>query len=479
MVRSRREWPLSSSVIEVAEQAAMSRDAELATVGRQAVLRLDRPLAVAVVGRVSAGKSTLVNAVLGTAVSPTAGGECTRVVYQFRHSRWTSAMAYPRDGTDPQPVSFEGSRLSADLPFPAPAVERVEVTLTVPMLELATVLDTPGLASTDTENSAVTERLLGDTMNAALAADALLFCVNGPLKDDEAEAVRAFRTGRGRARLTGGSAVAILTKADEMSDDRRSTLKAADTLARRMSRSHADIFGDVLPVVGLLAETATTGALRERHAADLARLAAAWTVDDSAIALLKDEIFVETPGPVDSSRRTELMGLLGRYGIGELLEALRSGASADAGALTAIARDASGYDQMESRHSVVLGTRADVMKAGAALQELMDCAYAVGDHGVYGGAQRLLDRPEMFPLQLLELARQLASERVKPPRELAVQAWVAVSVGLTPVPPNEAAARAKEWRNWSALTDGSGRAVARVMVRAWQLAAAEPERRRW
>ncbi|WP_250037641.1 dynamin family protein [Paractinoplanes maris] len=478
MVTERPEWPLTDSVLDVAERAAASSQTALAAAGHAAMLRLRRPLGVAVVGRVSAGKSTLVNAVLGTAVSPTAGGECTRVVYVFRHELWTSAMAVPRNSSPARPVRLEGSRLAADLPFPAADIERVDVTMPVPMLELATVFDTPGLASTNRETSAVTERLLDDTMSATVAADALLFCVNGPIKEDEEEAVRTFRTGRSKVRMTGGSAVAVLTKADAMSQDRRRTLKEAESLAQRMSASHADIFGGVFPVVGLLAETAMTGALRARHVTALAELATAWTVDDTHVALLSDEVFYEVPGPVATVQRHELMGLLGCYGIGELMEVLRSSPRADVRVLTQVAREASGYDQMERRLRMTLGSRADVMKAGATLQELMDCAYYVGDWNVYGAAQELLDRPEMFPLHLLDISRQLASGRVKPPPGLAEQAWVAVTVGLAPVRPKEAAMHVAQWRSWSSLTDNAGRAVARVMIRAWQLAT-DVGRRSW
>lgn len=467
----RREWPLTNSVAQVAERASRSAEPALAGAGARVAQRLRRPLVVAVVGRVSAGKSTLVNAILNTAVSPTAGGECTRVVYVFRHGTWTTAVARRRDGSPPLPVAFDGSRLAGTLPLPAAEIEHVEVTLTVPLLERATVIDTPGLASTNSETSAVTQRLLADSEHAAVSADALLFCVNGPIKDDEAEAVRAFRAGPGQVRLTSGSAVAILTKADEMSEDRRSTLKDAEKLARSMSEKHADIFGGVIPVVGLLAETATTGALQESHAWALAELARAWSVDLADGVLLHRQMFLEQPGPVGSDVRDALYRLLGRYGIAELLDALRGGTRPDAGALTAVARRASRYDEMEGRLRTALGPRADMLKAGAALQVLMDCARDVGDLGVYDDAQRLLDRPEMFPLQLLDMSRVLASGRVRPPRGLAEQAWMAVTVGLPRVRRREAAGYARDWRTWSALTDVAGRSVARVMVRAWQLAA--------
>src|ERR1700689_3054646 len=47
--------------------------------------RLREPVRVAVVGRVSAGKSTMVNALLGQRVAPTNVSECTRLVTWFHY----------------------------------------------------------------------------------------------------------------------------------------------------------------------------------------------------------------------------------------------------------------------------------------------------------------------------------------------------------------------------------------------------------
>ena len=46
--------------------------------------RLGTPLRVALVGRVNAGKSTLVNALVGQRVAPTNETECTQVVTWYR-----------------------------------------------------------------------------------------------------------------------------------------------------------------------------------------------------------------------------------------------------------------------------------------------------------------------------------------------------------------------------------------------------------
>src|ERR1044071_1071163 len=61
--------------------------------------RLDEPLRVAVAGRLKAGKSTLVNALIGRRVAPTGAGECTRVVTQFRYGTADRVDVVRRDGT--------------------------------------------------------------------------------------------------------------------------------------------------------------------------------------------------------------------------------------------------------------------------------------------------------------------------------------------------------------------------------------------
>src|SRR6201995_3608190 len=60
--------------------------------------RLAEPLRVAIAGRLKAGKSTLVNALIGRRVAPTAAGECTRVVTRFRYGTADRVNVVGRDG---------------------------------------------------------------------------------------------------------------------------------------------------------------------------------------------------------------------------------------------------------------------------------------------------------------------------------------------------------------------------------------------
>src|SRR4051794_28115346 len=101
---------VTAEVAKLAARAEQSPDQRLAEAGRHSAERLRQPLRAAVVGRVSTGKSTLLNALLGASVAPTDGRECTKVVHVFRHDRHYTASLVPRSGRERTPVSFDGSR---------------------------------------------------------------------------------------------------------------------------------------------------------------------------------------------------------------------------------------------------------------------------------------------------------------------------------------------------------------------------------
>ena len=124
--------------------------------------------------------------------------------------------------------------------------------------------------------------------------------------------------------------VDLLTSADRLTHDRRATWKQASDLAQKLSTNHADLFAGVLPVIGLLAETARTGAMREHHAR---LLAAPWPgngAGDDQGRPLHEKLFCTQAGPGNADKRQELVALLGLFGIGTLIDELRDGAAATA-----------------------------------------------------------------------------------------------------------------------------------------------------
>ena len=98
------------------------------------LVRLDEPLRVAIAGKVKAGKSTLLNALVGEQVAPTDAGECTRVVTWYRgRADARGSCCTPRDGPpSPLPVRRRDGALVIDLGgTPAERVDRLDRGLAV------------------------------------------------------------------------------------------------------------------------------------------------------------------------------------------------------------------------------------------------------------------------------------------------------------------------------------------------------------
>src|SRR3954452_19264908 len=111
--------------------------------------RLDEPLRVAIAGKVKAGKSTLLNALVGEELAPTDAGECTKIVTWYRDGITYRVMLHPRSGEARQvPFSRDGGAIDVDLQgWPPDQVERLEVEWPSSSLRAITLIDTPGIAS--------------------------------------------------------------------------------------------------------------------------------------------------------------------------------------------------------------------------------------------------------------------------------------------------------------------------------------------
>src|ERR1700740_2955315 len=84
--------------------------------------RLRQPLRIAVAGRVKAGKSTLVNALLGQRVAPTDVSECTQVVTWFSYGQPERILIRLRDGSTLDSQLSPDGTLPRELPVPVAQV---------------------------------------------------------------------------------------------------------------------------------------------------------------------------------------------------------------------------------------------------------------------------------------------------------------------------------------------------------------------
>lgn len=329
---------------------------------------LDEPIRVAVVGRVKAGKSTLVNALVGRKVAPTAASECTRVVTWYRYGAPDRAEVVLRDGTR-RTLPFDG-RLPDDLGVPVAQVDRVEVHLQAGALREVTIIDTPGLATTTAENEAATRRaLLGAPAEsagaperastaAATQADAVLFLFRDAERGDEVSFLEDFAQASGELGASAVNALGLLAQADVFgegpwgSDD---PLTLAATRAATLATDRAGQVSDVLPVAALMAETARTGRLREADARTLHALA---DTPDVALRLFEQ---LGPPEGADPIALRRLLALLGPYALA------RGRGNEGLDRLLAWLQDAAGIVAVEELIRRRFLHRADLLKADHAL----------------------------------------------------------------------------------------------------------------
>src|SRR5512141_1230212 len=164
--------PLSSRVAGLCQEAGHrlggATQAQVLDVRR----RLGEPLRVAIAGRLEAGKSTLVNALIGRRVAPTEVGECTRIVTQFRYGTSDRVDVVRRNNSRDSLPLDESGMIPQRLGVARSEIAYVDVSLTSDNLRDLTVVDTPGLSSANTAVSDHARRFLftDDPGGAAAAA---------------------------------------------------------------------------------------------------------------------------------------------------------------------------------------------------------------------------------------------------------------------------------------------------------------------
>jgi hypothetical protein len=354
------------------------------------------PLRVAVVGRVSAGKSTLVNALIGRRVAPTAAGECTRVVTWYRFGAPDRAQLVLRDGTV-HPLPFDGA-LPETPAVPAERIERIEVFLQAGALRQMTLIDTPGLGSLDRPGDeavrrvAIGEGAAGETPSsrAVEQASALLYLFRDVEKQDDIDFIRAHQAATGPMGSTAAGVIGVLSHADLFGSgpwSPRDPLVEARTVADRIAGDHPTLLTAVAPVAALLGQAARTGLVTETKARTLAALQ---PVETARLQMLPR--FGVPPG-VDAAAVGDVLHELGPYAVNYA----RGVAGAGAGALQNWLSHRSGLSPVEE----LVGTRfvrrcvpltvERVLRGLRGLSRSMPASYEAG--------VRLRDRIEQVELQ--------------------------------------------------------------------------------
>ncbi|MEV5296347.1 dynamin family protein [Amycolatopsis methanolica] len=500
--QGRLAGPLSMSVANLCRRLQPQVSARTAAGFAEVLRRLGAPLQVAVAGRIKSGKSTLVNALIGRRVAPTDVGECTRLVTRFQYGT-VDRIEVVFTGGHKQVLPFapDGS-IPAELGVDISKVSHIEAYLTSAVLQDMTVIDTPGLGSLDAASVSRTEQLLGaaqaedggdeldeTSRNAVAGAEAVLYVVTQGVRADDQQALAAFTAATASREAGPVNAIAVLNKADTIPPESvegsgGDVWRAASILAEKQGLLLKPRVADVLPVIGLIAESAESGNFTSADADALRQLAA---LDDATLEtmLMAADIFTSWDCEVPAGTRLRLLEKLDLYGIRRAIDAIRADETITAGALRRLLLSASGLDAVRARLNTVFAARADGIKAAAALASVTALAHASGDPAerqrVHDAIEVLLAKPEAHQLRLLEALTLVVAGAVDMPEDLAEEvlrvgsnADIDEQLGLPGASRPELAAHALEragwWRSFASFgaTPAQSR-VAHVVHRAYFL----------
>ncbi|MFE0457870.1 dynamin family protein [Kitasatospora sp. NPDC058965] len=255
------------------------------------VLRDDfaRTMRVALVGRVSSGKSTLANALLEGDFAPTGILELTYNVTWLRHAPDPAVTVHFRDGRAPEPRDLADlaalaarTRTGHESPAYLAAISHLDVSHPNPRLRGYDLIDTPGLDALGGDpQAAKTLALLGrsaaevtrETAAVAARADAIVLVFPRAVSTTDAAVAADFLQGGSGGPVDPVAVVGALTKIEHHWPDHDPLTQGARDAARLMRWPQLRRTAyEILPVAGRLAAAAAR--FTEQDHAGLAELAA-------------------------------------------------------------------------------------------------------------------------------------------------------------------------------------------------------------
>lgn len=403
----------STGGVEVATDELLLRLSRTASAAVRSVLdghraRLAEPPLVAVAGRVSAGKSTLVNALIGTRAAPTAARESTAVLTTYRFGAPARAVATMKDGsTRPVTMGREGPDLDA---VRTDDVAYLTVHVQEATLRRFSIMDTPGLGSAMTGNSERTELALATGATHGVRPDVVLYVVRDMFREDDVAFLERFArawTSIGGVPAQSG-VLAVLSHADNYGAgpwEAADPVLAAQRVAAELPDHYSALAG-ARAVSGLLAETVRTGRLQEQ---DVRLLRLLRDVDDFDLQYAGE--LGPLPG-VAHEDRERLVSLLGAYGVRHG----RKHAETSTGLLDWI-EEHSGMRPLERLLEDVLGTAGGFARVDSIVGEVARTARQErwGEE-LEGALEAALASPEFHPLDQWRALREL--RRTHPGHEL-------------------------------------------------------------
>ncbi len=453
--------------------------------------QLGEPLRVAVVGPPGAGRSSLVNALLGSRVArggdpglaeadlTFAYGTPERVEIELAGEEAVRRGLRP-DGTLPDDLVPAGEKVS-----------QARVFLPVQSLRTLTLIDSRAAAPEQSPPPDAPDR----------SADAFLFAWPCDPSADAAALRAALAAALAGARGSAVNTAAVLTHVDELEPDPTATpenrndfislsdsgaaLNVGASEAARMASALGPRVAAVVPCDARMAENANGHAIDAGDLQLLERLVALGELE-RGVVLGSPEGFLGAANPLAEQERERLLFALDLRGVEAALEL------ADAGLLTVVGllrrlRELSGIERV-ARELDGFHLRADVLKAGRALTRLEALSYHWPQLAfLRDRVETLRLDPQMHVLDLLSAYGRCAAGEAEIPADLMDELTRLVTartpaqrLGLGDDAASEdlRAAALSALRAWKVYENGSqappsGRRVARVVSRSYEIIATQ------
>lgn len=339
---------------------------------------------LAVIGPMKAGKSTLVNALIGRDLAPTGVTETTATLNRIRYGRPEDAgrfVVHRHNGAiETLPIGEIGNFLAGGRETETTAW--LELTADAPFLKRADLVDTPGTGSTytgheDQTRAFLAERLARETRTEAGRADAVLYVLTpaAVAGDQDAAAAGELLDLFGDAtRLPGASpanSIAVLQRWESLEPD---PIGQRLTLERSVRRALAGKVDTVLAVSGLIG-TACLNAPDPALWQDLAALGTRSRRDGVDQMLAFDDAFRDDEiagAALDAARRSAIASRVPWPVIRFAVRVAQRHAIADGAALQTELWQLSGIDRLRDLVERRFCAVADLVRAGTILRRTQE-----------------------------------------------------------------------------------------------------------
>jgi hypothetical protein len=318
------------------------------------------------------------------------------------------------------------------LGVPRGEIAFVDVTLTSDHLRDLTVIDTPGLASTNTSVSDQARRFLfsdapvdddldDDSTQALSGSEAIVYVFTQSVREDDVQALESFRSLSARLSSNPINSLGLFNKVDKLTGAGGDPWPVAEPLAGDQAKVLRRVLSDVVPVIGLLAETTEAGLLTAADC-DALRQLAALPRAERHVLLASADLFCARECPVPRPARERLLRLLDLYGVGFATHMLGRQPTLATGDLVRMLLHASGFLRLRQTLDRAFRWRTDAIKAGWALSSLDTLASHAErqqDRELLRDAiERMLAQPDFHRLRLLEAAQLVTTGTVQLPEQM-------------------------------------------------------------